>query len=132
MSVGSSASPANALGGATLRQANSSAGSAIIAARALGPGDSTTGNVTIENHSDAPADFRLATSHLVDRPGPGGGHLAQRLELRIEQTSGGAAGTVYAGPLARMTAQALGRFAAGEARTYRFSVSFPDGGAGGD
>ena len=39
--------------------------------------------------------------------------------------------TIYAGALGAMPAQTLGVFTAGTSHKYKFTVTFPDGGAGG-
>jgi hypothetical protein len=64
-----------------------------------------------------------------DAPGPNGGQLSQKLQLAVDDvTRPGAATQVYYGTLAGLDTRSLGRFAPGEARTYRFTAQLPDGG----
>jgi hypothetical protein len=107
---------------------NSKNGSAILTG-AIGPGDSLSGTVTIGNIGNNAGDFTLSMSHLVDSPGPGGGSFASRLLLTVDDiTSPTAPVRVYAGALGALPSTALGSFDRGAARTYLFTVSFPDGG----
>jgi hypothetical protein len=107
---------------------NSRGNSAVLVAENLAPGDSRSETVTIANDGGSPVSFALSKAGLSETPGRGGGKLSKRLELRVEDVSGEPLPAVYRGTIASMPRQMLGRFAAGESRTYRFTVTFPDGG----
>jgi spore coat-associated protein N len=119
--------PRTALAAGVLSQSNSKAGSAILQAAGMKPGSSVTGTVTIRNTGTLAGDYTLSRSNLTDSRGPNGGALSSRLALRVEDVTR-TPRTIYQGALATMAAQRLGRFARGEGRTYRFTVTFPDGG----
>ena len=123
-----SANPSNTLTAGTLAQVNSRDGSAILNVSTLKPGDSSNGTVTITNTGDVAGTYSLSKTNLSDNPGPNGGALSGKLDLLIEDVTGGSPVTVYSGKVDAMGTQALGSFAPDEARTYRFTVSFPDGG----
>jgi hypothetical protein len=120
------ARPARVFVDGSLRLANSKEGSAILDAAGLKPGGSTTGTVGISNAGERPGEFVLSESGLADAGGPNGGLLSRRLDLLVEDLTEG--DVVYSGKLDSMGPRALGAFAAGESRTYRFSVSLPDAG----
>jgi spore coat-associated protein N len=117
-----------AAAGATFSTSNSKDGEAILSLANMRPGASATGTVTIANTGTIAGDFALAPSDMSDVPGPGGGALSGVLDLLVEDLTGGAPLTVYAGKLAAMGARPLGTFAGGEAHSYRFTVSFPSTG----
>jgi spore coat-associated protein N len=107
--------------------ANSRNGSAILSG-GLGPGDSLTGTVTISNIGSAPGRFSLGLSHLTDSPGQGGGFLSRQLDLSVADVTAPSAPVVlFNGRLNSLNPTALGIFAAGEAHTYRFVVSWAAG-----
>lgn len=124
-----SANPANTFSAGNLAQTNSSNGAVLTAAK-IKPGDpASTGSVTITNSGDISGSFTLSKSNLVDTAGPNGGQLSGKLNVHIEDvTNAGSPASVYNGTIGAMAAQPLGTFAVGEVRTYRFSVTFPDGG----
>jgi hypothetical protein len=111
---------------------NSLEGHAILTAPAMLPGTTTTGSVSLANTGDSDETLTLDSSAPVDTPGAGGGHLSQRLRLRVEDVSqGGNAIVVYNGTLDGLHLADLGTLKKDERRTYRFVVTFPDGGANG-
>ena len=99
---------------------NSKAPGAILTASGMKPGNSVQGTVTVTNTGD-PAAYGLASSHLLDSSTPA---LSGQLQLLVEDITG-APVQVYSGAFAAMPAKALGSFASGEARTYRFTVTLP-------
>jgi hypothetical protein len=105
---------------------NSAAPGAILTAGPMRPGGSTQGTVTIRNGGN-PASYKLSKSHLVDQLGPNGGALSGQLSLLVEDLAHPAT-PVYSGKLGEMPVRALGKFAKGEARTYRLTVTLPNGG----
>ena len=122
------AHPATRLVSGTLSMSNSRDGSAILTAGGMGPGRQATGTVQIGNDGDLGGAFTLAPSHLSDAPGPLGGALSSRLLLSVQDVTGTPV-SVYTGSLDGMGPVALGAFAPGAVHTYRFTVTFPDGGA---
>ncbi|MFL5845333.1 MAG: LamG domain-containing protein [Solirubrobacteraceae bacterium] len=111
--------------------ANSRDGQAILTAAPMVPGTSTSGTINLENTGDSTETLTLDAGQATDSPGPGGGRLSQRLVLRVEDVSTSVTQTVYSGPLTQLDLAALGTLDKHERRTYRFVVTFPDGGANG-
>jgi spore coat-associated protein N len=131
-----SATPGNLITAGTLVITNSLPGSSILTAAALKPGASTSGTVTITNGGNLPATFTLAPTGLTDTPTSPA--FSAKLTLQLQDLGDPACGsgcpapvTIYSGALGAMAAQTLGVFAAGASHKYRFTVTFPDGGAGG-
>jgi PASTA domain len=117
--------------GDTLTLANSKEAGAILSLGGMRPGDSVTDTVSLGNTGTIPGDLTLSTSNLVDTPGPGGGALSGKLDLRVrDTTNAGSPVTVYNGKIGAVTPVDLGSLAAGEDRVYEFRVSFPDAGPG--
>ena len=110
---------------------NSREGQAILTAAPMLPGTSSTGLVSLANTGDGDETLSLDSGTPVDTPGPGGGHLSQRLQLRVEDVSTGNPVAVYEGTLSGLHGTDLGTLKKDEQRTYRFVVTFPDGGANG-
>ena len=121
-----SANPANVFTAGVLQHSNSKAGSAVLSITKMKPGDTQSGTVTLTNTGDIVGTFGLTKSALVDTAGQNGGVLSGRLDVEITDT--GSNTVVYTGKVGAMGALALGTYAAGEAHTYRFAVSFPDAG----
>ena len=94
----------------------------------MAPGETRTGEVTIGNGGDVTGEFALAKSGLADAGGP----LSATLDLTVDEITAGPPTQVYAGKLAAMGTVALGSIAAGGSRSYRFSVTFPQGSAAHD
>jgi hypothetical protein len=114
----------------TLAMSNSSDGAAILTAAGMAPGDTRVGDVTISNTGDLAGAYALSQANLADTPGPAGGALSSALDVLVQDVTNPAApATVYSGKLAAMGPRVLGTWAPGAARTYRFTVSLPDGGA---
>ena len=131
-----SATPGNLITAGTLVITNSLPGSSILTAAALKPGGSTSGTVTITNGGNLPATFTLAPTGLTDTPTSPA--FSAKLTLQLQDLGDPACGsgcpapvTIYSGALGAMGAQTLGVFAAGGSHQYKFTVTFPDGGAGG-
>ncbi|HJZ37335.1 MAG TPA: hypothetical protein VJ204_13780 [Solirubrobacterales bacterium] len=108
---------------------NSHEGQAIFAASGIAPGEATTGTVAIEDTGSEPVALTLRRGELLDEPGVGGGLLSSRLRLTVvDVTRPTAPRTVYAGPLDSMPERPAGTLAGGEARTYEFTATLPEGG----
>jgi hypothetical protein len=105
---------------------NSRGEGAILWAAGLAPGGSTSGEVTIQNSGTVSGGLSLAGTDVVDEPGLGGGLLSQRLQLVVVDLT--TPRTVYAGALNGLASRDLGTIGPGQARTYRFTATLPDGG----
>jgi hypothetical protein len=109
--------------------ANSRDGQPIFSATNIAPGGSAAGTVTIEEGGSARAALVLRRGEVIDTPGPGGGVLSNRLRLSVvDITAPASPRLVYSGPLASMPAQTAGVLEGGEARTFEFTASLPEGG----
>lgn len=123
-----SANPSNTFSAGNLAQSNSKEGAAVLSATGLVPGGtSSSGTVVIKNTGDVAGTFTLSKTSLTDTVGANGGKLSGVLDLKVEDVTT-TSKTVYSGKVDAMGAQSLGSFAANEARTYKFTITFPDGG----
>ncbi len=118
-----SANPANTFSSGTLVQSNSKSGVAIVTGANLKPGDVRSGEVTITNTGSLAGTFKLAESNASNAFGAGD------MTLKIDDVSGKTPISIYSGDIGKVPAEAigLGSFAAGEARTYRFTTTFAQG-----
>jgi hypothetical protein len=124
-----SANPSNTFSAGSLAQSNSKEGAAVLTKTTMLPGETINGTVTITNTGDVPGTFTLSRSSLSETAGPNGGKLSSVLELKVEDvTKEGSPVAVYSGKVDTMGVQTLGSFAAGAARTYKFTITFPNGG----
>ena len=123
-----SANPANVFTAGNLHHTNSKGGSAIMTVTKMKPGDTVQGTVTIANDGDLAGLFSLSSSNLVDTPGSHGGNLSDVLTLTIVDDQATPVTIYPTGPIDGIVDIALAdEFAAGESRTYTFTVNFPDG-----
>jgi hypothetical protein len=105
----------------TFGQTNSKNGQPILTVSGMKPGASAIGTVTLTNSGTVAGDFTLSSSNLAQTQG-----LAGQLDLLVQDiTNVGAPLAVYVGKLGAMPSKPLGSFAAGTARTYRFTVTLP-------
>ena len=102
----------------SLTQSNSKAGAAILSLTDMKPGDSVHGTVTITNTGSL-----KAAMSLTETAGANGFSSASLLSETIVDVTGGGSAPVYSGVFGAAGTKALGTFAAGEARTYEFTVS---------
>jgi spore coat-associated protein N len=125
----SSANPSNVFTAGTLSSSNSKDNAAILTASKMVPGDTVEGTVTIQNTGDSHGVFTLTGSTPTDTAGPNGGKLSTVLQLKVVQDPGGANTVVYDGKLNAMTAPInVGTWAGGDQHTFKFTVTFPNGG----
>jgi hypothetical protein len=129
----SSANPSNQFSAGTLTVGNSAA-SAILTAADMRPGDpASTGIVDIQNTGSLSGDFSLSRGAPSDTDATN--PMSGKLNVSVTDCgawSGSTAPTCdssdpskYSGTLSGMTAAvALGTFAAGEKRRYKFEVAF--------
>lgn len=108
---------------------NSRDGQAIFEAQGLAPGGSVTGTVQLSNSGKLAGDLAVEQLDVNDQPGVNGGRLSDAVYLDVQDVTGGNLIPVFAGQLGGLQSRALGSIAPGEARTYRFTASLPDGGA---
>ena len=116
--------------GGSLELSDSLAGGAIFSARDMAPGSSAAGTVSVSNTGSLDGAFSLSQVNVVDTPGPFGGRPSQHFQLAVEEISAGGstAQLLYSGVLSGLGTRQLGPIRAGETRSYRFTVSFPDTG----
>jgi hypothetical protein len=112
-----------------LNVTNSRDGQAIFQAQGLAPGRSVTGTVQLTNAGSLAGDLGFRQLDVQDQPGANGGRLSDAVHLDVTDITGGNLIPVFAGQLGAFQSQGLGSIAPGEARTYRFTASLPDGGA---
>jgi spore coat-associated protein N len=131
-----SANPSNVFTAGSLSHSNSKTGAAILTAGNMKPGDTATGTVDIKNTGTIPGAFTLTKSNLVDTPASPA--FSGKLTLAIDDmgdptcvTGCPAAVNKYGGTIAAMGVISMGTFAVNEAHRYRYTVTFPDGGANG-
>jgi hypothetical protein len=113
------ANPSNTFSSGTLTQTNSKSGVAITTGTNMKPGDVKTGEVTIKNTGSIAGDFKLSEKNAANAFGAGS------LKLKVEDVTTSTPSQVYSGDLGGVAGAgiALGSFAAGEAHTYRFTVT---------
>jgi hypothetical protein len=109
--------------------ANSRDAQALFSATSMRPGEGVSGTVTIGNSGDIVGVFSVRASGVVDTPGPNGGLLSERVDLRLfDVTGNGPPIPVFTGHPADFSGLALGTFAPGEERDYLFTATLPDRG----
>jgi hypothetical protein len=115
-----SANPSNTFSSGTLLQSNSKNGIAIVTGSNLKPGDVRSGEVTIANTGSLAGTFKLAESSASNAFGAGD------MTLKVDDVTGQKAVSIYSGDIGKVPAEGigLGSYAAGEARTYRFTTTF--------
>jgi spore coat-associated protein N len=119
-----SANLGNVVTAGTLSHTNDKAPGAILNISKLMPGDSAEGTVTLGNTGDGDGVFSLSKAN-VDNTDPD--HpLSAKLDLVVTDVTSGA--TVYSGKLGAMGVRPAGTIASGASHTYKFTVTFPDGG----
>jgi hypothetical protein len=125
-----SANPGNVVTAGNLSHNNSKDGSAILTVSKMKPGDSQSGTVTLSNNGDVAGVFTVDSSVVSDTPGPNGGVLSGKLDLKVDDMGPAGAGpavTVYTGKLDAMGSTALGNWAPGDTHVYRVTVSWANG-----
>ncbi|HEX5928128.1 MAG TPA: hypothetical protein VFY48_01925 [Solirubrobacterales bacterium] len=110
--------PANVTSSGSLVRASSRNGALIAARPDLKPGQGQRGEVTIVNLGALPAVFRLCERSASND------FAAGQLHLAIHEAGAGANRRIYLGEIGSLPAEGidLGRFEAGESRTYRFTA----------
>ena len=117
-------------GGGSLVHVNSRASKAVIAAGNMRPGQTESGLVRIANGRRG-ARLWLSARVARDEPGVGGRRLSDRLRLAVDDVTDPRRVKHVAAGRAADGCRSLGPIRAKGTRVYRFSATFPDGGAGG-
>jgi spore coat-associated protein N len=126
----STTNPSNSFTAGTLQMTNSKNGLAIVTGTNMRPGDVKPGSVTITNSGSLSATMTLSESTIV--PGAGTPTFAHDLQLVVVDTSIAGTPTVYSGAFDSMGTITLnpltgtGQWAAAEAHTFSFTVTFPN------
>jgi hypothetical protein len=116
-----SANPANVFTSGSLSHANDKAGTVIVDASNLRPGQSKEGTVTISGTGTLTGVCTLSKGAVVDSPATPG--LSRTLRLLIQEN--GVATPLYDNTVALMPATlALGPIAPGQARTYTVRLTY--------
>jgi hypothetical protein len=110
-----SATAGNAFVSGTLLQTNSRSGAAVLSASGMRPGDTATGDVRITNGGTLPATFRLSETAAVNA------FTAGSMTVRVVDVASST--VVYDGDVGGLGTKTLAPFAAGEARTFRFTAT---------
>lgn len=115
-----SANPSNTFSSGNLVQSNSKSGINVVAGSNLKPGDVRSGEVTITNTGSLAGTFKLTESNASNGFGAGD------MSLKVDDVSGANPVSIYSGDIGKVPAGGinLGSYAAGEARTYRFTATF--------
>jgi hypothetical protein len=109
------ANPNSIVASGTLTQSNSKANAAIFNVNNLKPGDIVNGDVTITNTGSLPAVMSLTEGTVAST-------FVNAANLSLVVSDG--TNTVYTGNFGAMGTKSLGTFTAGQAKTYRFTVTF--------
>ncbi|WP_330475469.1 TasA family protein [Terrabacter sp. C0L_2] len=112
-----SGNTASSVTAGTLTQSNSKAGASILSLGNMKPGDSVYGQVVITNTGTLGSVFSVTET---DTSTFSAGVLTQKIE---DVTNSASPVTVYSGAFGGAGTKALGSWAAGEARTYRVTVT---------
>jgi hypothetical protein len=131
----SAANPGNMFAAGNLSIYDSKAGTAILTASAMKPGDVATGTVTIGNTGSTAGTFSLTEDSLSDTAGPNGGLLSAILKLKVEDVTDALNPVVVfngnSGQFGSLGTVSLGTWAPSAQHDYKFTVTFPDGGTPG-
>jgi spore coat-associated protein N len=124
-----SATAANTMVAGNLTASNDHSGSAVLSGVGMVPGNALSGTCEITNTGNVAATFTLNKGNLVDTPGPNHGTFSSELKVKIEDTTIPATPVIkYNGSIGSMTPLDCGVYSAGATKTYKFTVTFPDGG----
>ncbi len=124
-----SANPNSIVASGTLTQTNSKANAAVFNISNIKPGDVVGGQVTITNTGTLPAVMSVTEGSFASTfSATSGSPSANTLNLVVTEGSN----TVYNGAFGSMSTVALGTFTAGQAKTYKFTVTFNQGAGNSD
>lgn len=114
--------PGSSYAAGTVKVTDSQAGNAVLDATLMKPGVTRQGTVQITNSGTHSAMLALEATGLANSPSSPA--LASTMDLKVEDITGSTS-TVYNGKLGSFSTTSLGSFTASEARTYRFTYSWP-------
>jgi spore coat-associated protein N len=118
--------PSNAFAAGSFKLLNSADGSYAINVTGLRPGQSTTGTLSLTNQGDYVSGATISKVSITDTPvSPA---LSGALTLLIEDITS-TPQTLWNNTMSSFTTLTLTDFAKSQARTYRFTVTFPQAGA---
>lgn len=123
------ANPNSIVASGTLTQSNSKTGAAVFNISNIKPGDVVGGEVTITNTGSLPAVMSVTESAFSSTFSATAGSPATPT-LNLVVTEGST--EVYNGAFGSMATKALGTFAAGQAKTYKFTLTFNQGAGNSD
>jgi hypothetical protein len=118
--------PSHSIVAGSVSHTNDRDAAAILAANGLRPGASRSGNVHLAGSEDVPAAYSAVNGGITDTPAAPG--LSSVLQLRIEDVTW-APTTLYNGALSAFGTVGLATIAPAEARTFRFTLTWPLGAA---
>jgi spore coat-associated protein N len=127
----SSANAGNLVTAGTLKVSGPSG--AILNVTKIRPGETQTGEATVSNTGDTAGAFTLSMAGLSDTPGTAGGpNLSGKVTLKVEELTGPggspvAGAPVYNGLLNAFSSAGIGTWNGGVSKTYRFTITFPNG-----
>ncbi|MFH1574281.1 MAG: hypothetical protein ABIG68_09875 [Acidobacteriota bacterium] len=124
--VWSSSNPGNVFTAGTFRLLNSVDGGYVINVAGLRPDQSVTGTLTLTCQGNYPGAVSMTNGGITNSPSSPARSAA--LTVMIEDITG-TPQTLYNGTMSAFASLALTPFSAGQTRTYRFTVTFPQSGA---
>jgi len=119
--VSGSANPGNSFTAGSLSHTNSRADQVVLDASYLRPGLSKNGSLTITGGGSLTGVYTLTKASLTDTSSSLA--LSNTLTLTIQDVT--STTTLYRGTVAAFTSCSLGSIAAGDVRTYRFTLLYP-------
>jgi spore coat-associated protein N len=121
--VAGSANPGNAFTAGSLSHVNSRAGTFVLDATRIRPGQSKSGTLTIAGGGSVTGAYTISKANVVDTPALPG--LSNTLTLRIRDVTGAPATLYNNGTVAAFTSVPAGSIAPGVHRTYEFTLTYP-------
>jgi hypothetical protein len=132
-----SSNPGSIITAGIVKLVNTKNGSAILTVSSLVPGHSASATADMTNSGDVASDLSLLAGAVTDTPASPA--LSAKLDLVVADlgdpacvSSCPAPVTIYSGKLGALTQSPIGLMAPQATHRVRFTVSFPDGGAGAD
>lgn len=132
-----SSNPGSIITAGIVKLTNTKNGSAILTVSSLVPGHSASATADMTNSGDVASDLSLLAGAVTDTPASPA--LSAKLDLVVADlgdpacvSSCPAPVTIYSGKLGALTQSPIGLLAPQATHRVRFTVSFPDGGAGAD
>ena len=132
-----SSNPGTTITAGIVRLVNDRNGLATITVSSLVPGHSASATTDVTNSGDVDADLSLLAGTVTNTPASPA--LSAKLDLAVADlgdpacvVSCPAPVTIYSGKLGALNMAPVGLLVPQETHRVRFTVSFPDGGAGAD